>query len=114
MFAWGHRMVYFPGVAGNSQNNVFPEKRSLIHIKLDVDNKKEVRGKAYPFFKKSKVICVFKWNMNETKHYMEVMKSVTESLVFQNKMKIKIQLRRVWVWNNIYIIDKALCKGPEY
>ena len=114
MFAWGHRMVYFPGVAGNSQNNVFPEKRSLIHIKLDVDNKKEVRGKAYPFFKKSKVICVFKWNMNETKHYMEVMKSVTESLVFQNKMKIKIQLRRAWVWNNIYIIDKALCKGPEY
>ena len=60
MFTWGHRMVYFPGVSGNSHNNVFPEKRSLIHIKLDVDNKKEVRGKAYPFFKKSKVIRVFK------------------------------------------------------
>lgn len=48
-------MVYFPGIAGNSQNNVFPEERSLIHIKLDIDNKKEVRGKAYPFLKKSKV-----------------------------------------------------------
>ena len=45
---------------------------------------------------------------------MEVMKSMTESLVFQNKMKIKIQLRRAWVWNNIYNIDKALCKSSEY
>lgn len=107
-------MVYFPGIAGNSQNNVFPEERSLIHIKLAIDNKKEVRGKAHPFLKKSKVIRLLKWNMNETKHYMEAMKPMTESLVFQNKMKIKIQLRRAWVWNNIYNIDKALCKGSEY
>ena len=39
---------------------------------------------------------------------MEVMKSMTEPLVFQNKMKIKIQLRRTWIGNNIENIDKAL------
>lgn len=39
---------------------------------------------------------------------MEVMRSITELLEFQNKMKIKMQHKRTSTRNNIYSADKAL------